>query len=53
MSLDILYMYGSFSGVSKKYIAYNFGNFSDTDLDSAKSEGERLEGNDKSEDLEW
>ena len=53
MSLDILYMYGSFSGVSKKYIAYHLGNFSDTDLDSAKSEGERLEGKDKSEDLEW
>ena len=46
-------MYGSFSGVAKKYIAYHLGNFSDADLDSAKSEGERLEGKDISDNLQW
>ena len=51
ISLDVLYMYGSFSGVAKKYIAYHLGNFSDADIDSAKSEGERLEGKDISENL--
>ena len=52
ISLDVLYMYGSFSGVAKKYIAYHLGNFSDDDLDSAKSEGERLEGKDISDNLQ-
>ena len=46
-------MYGSFSGVAKKYMAYHLGNFSDAELESAKSEGERLEGNGLGENLKW
>ena len=43
MSLDILYLYGSFSGMAKKYVALHLGNYSDEDLDKAKNDGERVE----------
>ena len=41
--MDILYLYGSFSGMAKKYMAMHLGNFTDKELDQAKDEGERLE----------
>lgn len=44
ISLDVLYMYGSFSAVAKKYTAYHLGNFSDAELDSARNSDERQEG---------
>ena len=43
ISMDILYLYGSFSGMAKKYMAMHLGNFTDKELDEAKDEGERLE----------
>ena len=36
-------LYGSFSGMAKKYMAMHLGNFTDKELDQAKDEGERLE----------
>lgn len=45
MSLDILYLYGTFSGMAKKYVAYHLGGFSDVELDTAKDSKERIEGN--------
>ena len=41
--MDILYLYGSFSGMAKKYMAMHLGNFTDKELDNAKDDGERLE----------
>ena len=43
MTLDILYLYGSFSGMAKKYAAMHLGDVTDKELDEAKSEGERIE----------
>ena len=44
MSLDILYLYGTFSGMAKKYDAYHLGGYTDEELDKAKDSKERLEG---------
>ena len=42
MSLDILYLYGSFSGMAKKYVALHLGNYSDDELSTAKNSQERV-----------
>ena len=44
MSLDILYLYGTFAGMAKKYFACHLGGFSDAELDTAKDAKERIEG---------
>ena len=44
MSLDILYLYGTFAGMAKKYVAYHLGGLSDAELDTAKDAKERVEG---------
>lgn len=49
MSLDILYLYGTFSGMAKKYVAYHLGGFSDLELDAAKDSKERIEG----KNIQW
>jgi len=43
MSLDILYLYGTFAGMAKKYVAYHLGGLSDAELDTAKDAKERVE----------
>ena len=43
MTLEILYLYGSFSGMAKKYMAMHLGDFNDKELKEAKDEGERRE----------
>ena len=42
MSLDILYLYGSFSGMAKKYVALHLGNYSDEELSTAKNSQDRI-----------
>ena len=43
MSLDILFLYASFSGMAKKYAALHLGDYSDDELIKAKSMAERVE----------
>ena len=41
--MDILYLYGSFSGMAKKYAAIHLGNFTDEELSKAKDANDRVE----------